>query len=44
MHAERKTRSGWGMMIVTRPVVVVSAVMPRGEPLGLSGYSSVVWW
>ena len=33
----RKTRSGCGMKIVTRPSGVVSAVMPPGEPFGLSG-------
>ena len=37
----RKTRSGWGMKIVTRPSRVVSAVMPPGEPFGLYGYTSV---
>jgi hypothetical protein len=33
----RNTRSGWGIMIVTRPSAVVRAVSPRGEPLGLCG-------
>ena len=33
----RKTRSGWGIRMVTRPSGVVSAVMPPGEPLGFSG-------
>lgn len=33
----RNTRSGWGMAMVTRPSVVVRAVMPNGEPLGLAG-------
>src|SRR5947199_1717332 len=41
MAAVRKTRSGCGIMIVTRPAVVVRAVMPKGELLGLSGYCSV---
>ena len=29
--------TGCGIMIVTRPSVVVSAVRPKGEPFGLSG-------
>ena len=33
----RKTRSGWGMRMVTRPSGVVTAVIPPGEPLGFSG-------
>src|SRR5690606_39436713 len=33
----RKTRSGCGIMMVTRPSRVVRPVMPRGEPLGLAG-------
>ena len=33
----RNTRSGCGIMIVTRPSAVVRAVMPPGEPLGFAG-------
>jgi hypothetical protein len=33
----RNTRSGCGIMMVKRPSLVVSPVMPAGEPLGLSG-------
>ncbi len=33
----RKTRSGCGIRMVARPSVLVSAVMPSGEPLGLAG-------
>ena len=33
----RKTRSGWGIMIVTRPSALDRAVTPPGEPLGLAG-------
>jgi hypothetical protein len=29
------------MKIVTRPMVVVKAVRPKGEPLALRGYCSV---
>lgn len=33
----RNTRSGCGIMMVTRPSRLVRPVMPRGEPLGLAG-------
>lgn len=33
----RNTRSGCGIMIVTRPSRLVRPVMPRGEPFGLAG-------
>src|SRR5437588_702785 len=33
----RKTRSGCGMRIVTRPPAAVRAVMPPAEPFGFSG-------
>lgn len=33
----RKTRSGCGIIIVKRPSVVVTPVMPSGEPFGLYG-------
>ncbi len=42
MATVRKTLSGCGIRIVTRPSVVVSAVIPKGEPLGFRGYSSVI--
>ena len=32
------TRSGCGIIIVTRPSVVVNDVIPSGEPFGLAGY------
>ena len=37
----RKTRSGCGIMMATRPLVLERAVMPRAEPFGLAGYTSV---
>ena len=37
----RNTRSGCGMIAVTRPSGVVTAAMPRGEPFGFAGYVSV---
>ena len=37
----RKTRSGCGIMMATRPLVLESAVMPRAEPFGFAGYTSV---
>jgi len=33
----RNTRSGCGIMMVTRPSRLVRPVIPRGEPLGLAG-------
>ncbi len=33
----RNTRSGCGIMIVTRPSRLVRPVIPRGEPFGLAG-------
>ena len=33
----RNTRSGCGIMIVTRPSRLVKPVIPRGEPFGLAG-------
>ena len=33
----RTTRSGCGIMIVTRPSSLVRPVIPSGEPLGLAG-------
>src|SRR5699024_4180532 len=33
----RKTRSGCGIIMVTRPLSVVTAVIPFGEPFGLAG-------
>lgn len=33
----RNTRSGCGIMMVTRPSRLLSPVMPRGDPLGLAG-------
>ena len=33
----RTTRSGCGIMIVTRPSALHRPVMPPGEPLGLAG-------
>lgn len=33
----RNTRSGCGIMMVTRPSRLVRPVMPRGEPFGLAG-------
>ena len=37
----RKTRSGCGIMMATRPSVLERAVMPRAEPFGFAGYTSV---
>ena len=36
-----KTRSGCGIIIVTRPLVFVNDVIPSTEPLGFAGYVSV---
>ncbi len=33
----RWVRSGCGIMMVKRPLLVVTPVMPSGEPLGLKG-------
>jgi len=33
----RNTRSGCGIMMVTRPSRLVKPVIPRGEPFGLAG-------
>jgi len=33
----RNTRSGCGIMMVTRPSRLVNPVIPRGEPFGLAG-------
>lgn len=33
----RNTRSGCGIMIVARPLSLVTAVIPLGEPFGLAG-------
>lgn len=33
----RNTRSGCGIMMVTRPSRLVRPVIPRGEPFGLAG-------
>lgn len=34
----RGVRSGCGIMMVTRPSLLVRPVMPSGEPFGFSGY------
>ena len=34
----RNARSGWGIIMVTRPSVVVNAVSPPWDPFGFAGY------
>mmetsp|Transcript_39813 Transcript_39813/g.71322 ORF Transcript_39813/g.71322 Transcript_39813/m.71322 type:complete len:217 (+) Transcript_39813:187-837(+) len=38
LHTLLTTRSGWGIMIVTRPSAAVTPAMPAGLPLGFNGY------
>jgi hypothetical protein len=39
----RNTRSGWGMMTVTRPSALVTPVTPQAEPFGVHGQVYVDW-
>ena len=38
----RNTRSGCGIMMVARPSALVTAVIPSGEPLGLTGHCATL--
>src|SRR5699024_1379942 len=38
---ERNTRSGCGIIMAIRPSLLLTAVIPNGEPFGFAGYCSV---